>query len=549
MLLALTLSLGCAPAPSAEGEDSAPDTAPDTSGDSAPDSGPPPTCWEDSDGDGYGDPGAPYGSEGCPDEGYAENAEDCDDLDPGRYPGAPETCEDGVVQDCLDPGPAAGASCVWRGTYALEEASASWTGEEDRSYVGWSLAIGGDLDGDGASEVAIGAFAADAGGSYRGAVYLMSGGAEGATTVAAAGAVISGDQDSACAGIGLAAVSDLDGDGAPELAVGASGGGGSGTDDANGEAYLFLGGGLVGALSTADADVVISGTWDGDRAGYSLASGDVDGDGLPDLAVGAPGHDAFGSASGAVAVLLAEALEGAASTSDAALTVFGARSDANIGGSVALGGDLDGDGRADLLVLNSDRADVYAIAGDRCPGDVIASDDEADAVWYAGGTASGASVAFAFAGDVTGDGLDDAVLGNTGGAGQVWLVAGARQLPGGEADRVAEASWVGPDWTAGLGAAVAGAGDLDVDGRMDLALAAEGGDGAVYIVYASYDAGASTALDGAAVWIGAGGDGTASQALAGGADATGDGRSDLLVGNIAADGDRGAAWLLRGPGY
>ena len=57
-----------------------------------------PTVYADADGDGHGDPAAPISA--CePPAGTAEAATDCDDADPGRYPGAPERCN-GVDDDC-----------------------------------------------------------------------------------------------------------------------------------------------------------------------------------------------------------------------------------------------------------------------------------------------------------------------------------------------------------------------------------------------------------------------------------------------------------------
>lgn len=59
-----------------------------------------PTWYVDGDGDGFGDPAAaPLLACSLP-VGYANNADDCDDTNPNSYPGAPETCGDGVTNDC-----------------------------------------------------------------------------------------------------------------------------------------------------------------------------------------------------------------------------------------------------------------------------------------------------------------------------------------------------------------------------------------------------------------------------------------------------------------
>lgn len=91
------------------------------------------------------------------------------------------------------------------------------------------------------------------------------------------------------AGHGVELVSDFDGDGHGDLLIGPPGsdGGGSGAG-----AACVLCGPLGGTLSVDDADALFGGVSSGDDAGAVLISaGDEDGDGNPDLRIGAPRVD------------------------------------------------------------------------------------------------------------------------------------------------------------------------------------------------------------------------------------------------------------------
>ena len=77
-------------------------------------------------------------------------------------------------------------------------------------------------------------------------------------------------------------------------------GGGSGDDD--GAVYVFWGP-VAGSHDTSDADGALSGSAKEDYAGTHLAGGDLNGDGIHDLVVGAPGFDGTGGDEGAAFLL------------------------------------------------------------------------------------------------------------------------------------------------------------------------------------------------------------------------------------------------------
>ena len=113
---------------------------------------------------------------------------------------------------------------------------------------------------------------------------------------------------------------------------------------------------LSGTLDLAtDADGRLAGEAVGDAAGWAVApAGDVNGDGRPDLLVGAPGADPQGRKdAGTVYVVFGPA--GGLPTALGSLAARGFRIDGGaaghrVGTSVSAAGDVDGDGFGDVLV-------------------------------------------------------------------------------------------------------------------------------------------------------------------------------------------------------
>ena len=180
-----------------------------------------------------------------------------------------------------------------------------YEGEETDSGTGWSVAMLGDVDGDGYADALVGAPAVSDNGAGSGAVYLLLGDADipaGEYGLSSADAKLLGKSSGDNAGVSVAGVGDVDGDGHADCLVGAPGDDTSGMD--GGIAYLVLGP-FAGTISLGAADALIVGEAEGDMAGVSVAGvGDVDGDGLPDFMVGAPGQDPMGTDSGAAYLVL-----------------------------------------------------------------------------------------------------------------------------------------------------------------------------------------------------------------------------------------------------
>jgi hypothetical protein len=201
----------------------------------------------------------------------------------------------------------------------------SFVGDAAFDQLGFAVAFVGDVDGDGVSDLAVGAPFHDAGASNAGLVRVHSG-ATGALLLTLHGGAAGDRFGSALSGAG-----DIDGDGVPDLIVGAPGADGPDTDC-----------GRVTAHSGADGSVLLSFTHPGNGAsfGTAVAAGDIDADGVPDVVGGAP----FASSSAGI-VYVHSGADGAL------LHTFGGTASADqFGSAVAVPGDVDRDGYDDVLI-------------------------------------------------------------------------------------------------------------------------------------------------------------------------------------------------------
>jgi hypothetical protein len=259
---------------------------------------------------------------------------------------------DAIFADSEDDGKVymmSGADLSGAGEFVLEDDYTFYLDSNSSDdALGLSLG-GGDIDGDGYDDLIIGAPYDDDEADNGGCVFIVLGQA-GLSSHAAVSFVdeakICATEDDAYLGAWASPIlADIDGDGADDLVISAYGAE---------SVYIFLDAStLSGSLDTDDADITLKGDGPGDF-GVSMASGDFDGDGVADLAIGAPDMvdiDDEPNEEGAVYIFTGKDLSVAASnvSSDDASAVFTSTEEDGFGTTV-VAGDMDGDGVDDLIV-------------------------------------------------------------------------------------------------------------------------------------------------------------------------------------------------------
>ncbi|MGB5457230.1 MAG: integrin alpha [Gammaproteobacteria bacterium] len=182
---------------------------------------------------------------------------------------------------------------------------------DDGDQFGSAVAELGDLNGDGFLDIAVGAPLDDDGGTDRGAIWILFLNADGTVQFTqkiseAEGGFTGILEDNDQFGGALANIGDLNNDGIPDIAVGARL-----ADDGGGDRgalwilFLARNGFVLGFQKISDTDGDFDGTLqDGNYFGSSVAGiGDLDVDGIEDIAVGAIGDDDGGIDRGAVWIL------------------------------------------------------------------------------------------------------------------------------------------------------------------------------------------------------------------------------------------------------
>ncbi len=467
---------------------------------------------------------------------------------------------------------------------------------------GYSVSDAGDVNGDGYDDVIIGAYYAnsDTDKTYAGASYVVFGKSSGFASAldlaslsagnGADGFIIKGIAEYDHSGASVSSAGDINGDGYDDLIIGAPGVG----EYYNGASYVVFGkdsgfgtglelsslasgdGSAGFVLNNLDSDTL-------DNSGRSVSSaGDINGDGLDDLIIGAYGVSSFAGetyvvfGSTAANAFGSEFSLGDLSSGDGSkgFVLRGDQVGDNSGRSVSSAGDINDDGYDDLIIgaagANSHAGETYVVFGKGSGlGSVIELSGlggnngftvkgisggvlDSNGLTRIGGDYSGWSVSSA--GDVNGDGYADLIIGAWGVAdlndnsnvGESYIVFGKS----GGFDPIDLATLSPDDGLVIKGHVLAGesgfsvsdVGDFNGDGIDDLIIGAKGANNAAgesYVVFGSTSLSSINLadLDGSNGFAlnGIDPDDRSGRSVSGARDVNGDGYDDIIIGAINAD--------------
>lgn len=474
--------------------------------------------WSDDDGDGWGVPEGEVLACDAPDGSVAFTVtEDCNDSDGEIHPGHADYCGDGVDSDC---DPVTPVGCYPLGEIGADLAQASLSGGT------YKLSGTGDINDDGYDDFAAAMTDQKTHVIFGPLIGELSSDVQIESEKTTIHQYLAGDL-----GVGMHGGKDVDLDGVPDLLLGNpqwTWACSSKSNSASGRAYLLKGGQDLnsGVIENwlSDSSTLTSGEalplqtdFENGCDSYFSETGasvevldDMDGDGLPDLAIGSTIADT--STAGGVYVVLSSQIatmqSGDTLEDTAHLRLLGTQSKDRLGSALA-SGDFDGDGLTDLAISAvpdsfNDPGRVYIVFAADLPIGATTIEIQAMAgVMFTGTTANDQlGTDLAAVGDLDGDGDDELIITAPGAEsprGLAYLVPGFYEVFGNYGIEDAFSTTVTPNATSAVRfvggttdilRSAGGVGDLNNDGEPDLLFGAPGHSngsvaqsGAAYVVY------------------------------------------------------------------
>ncbi|MEZ4690309.1 MAG: FG-GAP-like repeat-containing protein [Ignavibacteria bacterium] len=377
------------------------------------------------------------------------------------------------------------------------------TGEDVNNYFGNSVSSAGDVNGDGYTDLSVGAYGYNA---NTGRTYLLDYFMKNDIT---SDLKMTGEGIDNYFGRSVSSAGDVNGDGYSDVIVGAF------YNISKGRTYIYYG----GLFADNIADVVMTGESNYNYFGNSVSSaGDVNGDGYSDVIIGAYGNNSF---TGKAYIYYG----GAPMNNVADVIMTGEAVDNNFGYSVSSAGDVNGDGYSDVIIGAYARFSLSGAAYIYFGG--ASMNNVYDVIMAPGSADDFFGYSVSEAGDMNGDGFDDVIIGSTGyltGTGRAYVYFGGSPM-----NNYADLIMDGEASNNSFGTSVSTAGDVNGDGFSDVVVGAPGissAKGKAYI----YFGGTSLNNDPDVVMTGEGFQNYFGTSVSTAGDVNGDGYSDVIVG-------------------
>ena len=307
----------------------------------------------------------------------------------------------------------------WNYNYVLpSQADVSFDGEKQHDLAGLSVAIIGDINGDGYDDFICGAPYSDYYRKDSGKAYLIMGKPTGWSkkiNLQDADASFYGTSYNETVGYSVDGVGDVNGDGVPDFAIGAR---------KKGKVYIFFGRKNVDwgkNCAVTRADVVFSAEQYESWVGWRVSrAGDINADGFDDILIGAPFYNKNGDKRGKVYLIFGRSNGWFENLRNADASFLGEAENDQAGWDVQEAGDTNGDGYDDFLIgawyndsNGEDSGKMYLIKGKPLDWKQNFSLKNVQDYFIGEHTIDYAGFSVSRAGDVNGDGWDDIITSST----------------------------------------------------------------------------------------------------------------------------------------